>query len=106
MPQGFSTTYVRLFPKRYPENALENCQRYSVEPRPATDGLLAFVRLLSRLSPQPEDGGAIKRKVLDQLVSQIPTMQAADIGTMRNLDLSAFVDGQVIWDAVATWMER
>ena len=33
-------------------------------------------------------------------------MQAADIGTMRNLDLSAFVDGQVIWDAVATWMER
>src|SRR6266478_3359594 len=84
---------------------LENCRQYMADQHLTGDGLLALVRLLTHVSPIPTAGPNVKRSMLEQLLQRIPQMTAAEISSMRNLDLAAFPDGQKMWTAVARWVQ-
>jgi GTPase-associated protein 1, N-terminal domain type 1/Effector-associated domain 1 len=85
---------------------LESSRRYADDQSLGGDGLLALVRLLARLSPMPLAGVSVKRDAVERLTHKIRQMTAAEISSMRNLDVAAFADGDKVWTAVASWVQR
>lgn len=85
---------------------IDSCRKYRNLTDPTADERLAFVRLLGRLSAAPDSGASIKARAIKQLTAAIRAMDSTEIGSLRNLDLSAFSQRDAIWDAIAEWMER
>jgi len=52
------------------------------------------IRVLSKVSPDPADGKTIKEKFIEQLAILIKNRQDTNIKALRNIDWSAYLDGE------------
>jgi len=59
--------------------------------------LLAAVRLVERLSPDPGDGEIEKRVIIDRLVSVLPKSAPSEVLALRNMAFPGFATGGLIW---------
>jgi hypothetical protein len=64
----------------------------------------AAVRLVEKLSPDPTKGGAGKGSLLNRLTLHIESADATAILTLRNLQLDAFEQPDVLWAEVQRWV--
>jgi GTPase-associated protein 1/effector-associated domain 1 (EAD1)-containing protein len=85
---------------------VESCRSYSVLNDPRSNETMALVRLLVRLSPIPERGAQIKARALQQLAGLVRGMNSIEVGSLRNMDLSGFLQAESVWEQVAAWMEK
>lgn len=64
------------------------------------DDLLAAIRLVDGISNQPLLGASIKDNLIARSTALIPSAGCKQLLTMRNLELSGFVNTQSLWSAV------
>ena len=64
------------------------------------DDALATVRLVQRLSPDPDRGAEAKARMLDRLASRVATADGRALLALRNLDLGGFRGAAGFWDDV------
>ena len=66
----------------------------------------AAVRLVEKLSPDPEKGGAGKDSLLTRLALQAESANASAMLGLRNLKLDAFQQRNVVWAALEQWVAK
>jgi hypothetical protein len=67
------------------------------------ENVVAALRLLDRLSPDPRNGDRAKIDLLARLVSHISSARPSQMLTLRNLDLTGFPRVESVWKAVKRW---
>lgn len=67
---------------------------------------VAAVRLVSRLSPDPNRGVRIKGSLLNRLALHLAEATADDILPLRNLSLLGFKEREEVWKAVERWAAK
>ena len=83
---------------------LEQAYRLAmVEPDPIGNSVAA-VRLVERLSPNPELGKLGKERILNSLISLLESATASDILPLRNLQLKGFAQAEKLWGALDQWV--
>lgn len=65
------------------------------------DDAVAMVRLVQRLSPDPDAGAGAKAGILDRLPSHLAVADGRAVLMLRNLELGGFHGASVVWDGVA-----
>ncbi|MGI4765353.1 MAG: effector-associated domain EAD1-containing protein, partial [Janthinobacterium lividum] len=68
------------------------------------DGVLAAVRLLDSLSPDPSSAVGVKAAMGNRLAELTASASPDQILTMRNLRLVGFVRASEIWQSVENWL--
>ena len=71
---------------------------------PSLERRVGVMRLIEKLSPNSDTGGAGKRFLAQRLCDALSGARADEILRLRNLQLSAFPEPERVWNAVATWM--
>ena len=64
------------------------------------------LRLIEKLSPDPDAGEDGKNVLVRQLCELVPAAGAEDILLLRNLQLSGFPSPSWVWKAVETWVAK
>jgi hypothetical protein len=67
---------------------------------------LGALRLIEKLSPDPDAGKAGKNVLVQQLCELVPTAEPQDILLLRNLQFSAVPSPTRVWNAVETWAAK
>ena len=62
------------------------------------------LRLIGKLSPDPDAGEGGKDVLVRRLCELLPTARTGDILRLRNLQLSAFPSPSRVWKALETWV--
>ena len=73
---------------------------------PTVERRVGAVRLIEKLSPDPDAGEDGKNILLRQLCELVPAARAEDILLLRNLHLSGFPSPSWVWKAVKTWTAK
>lgn len=68
--------------------------------------LVAAMRLVGPLSPDPLRGVAGKAALIERAVSAVGHATAAEVLLLRNLDLTSFATSKGFWAALASWVVR
>ncbi len=71
---------------------------------PSLEGRAGVIRLIEKLSPDPDAGDAGKRHLAQRLCDALSVARAEEILRLRNLQLSAFPEPKRVWKAVAKWL--
>jgi hypothetical protein len=85
---------------------LEQAHRMASTADAGISWVVATVRIVQRLSPDPSRGEIDKRKLVDRIVEALPQAKPSDILTLRNLSLSGFSTAQSVWKALDAWSEK
>ena len=64
------------------------------------------MRLIEKLSPNSDAGGAGKMRLSQRLCDALSGARAEEILRLRNLQLSAFPEPKRVWNALATWVGK
>ena len=84
--------------------AYEGYQNYSTI---SSDALKQLIRQCAKISPQKNNGKAIKDKVITELVSELNSQKEVNIKSLKNLPLHAFYSGEdIISNTIKTFVER
>ena len=81
---------------------IEQAYRISVD-EPTLEQSIRVVRLVEKLSPDPDAGRERKEGFVRQLCELLPTAEAEQILRLRNLQLSAFPSSSRVWQALEAW---
>ena len=81
---------------------IEQAYRLSVD-EPTLEQSIGVVRLVEKLSPDPDAGRERKEGFVRQLCELLPTAEAEQILRLRNLQLSAFPSSSRVWQALEAW---
>ena len=81
---------------------IERAYRLSVD-EPTLEHSIGVVRLVEKLSPNPDAGRERKEGFVRQLCELLPTAKAEQILWLRNLQLSAFPSSSRVWQALEAW---
>lgn len=81
---------------------IEQAYRFSVD-EPTLEHCVGVVRLVERLSPDPDSGRNRKESFVQQLCGLLLTARAEQILLLRNLRLSSFPSPARVWKALETW---
>jgi hypothetical protein len=68
--------------------------------------VLAAVRLVDRLSPDPKRGATDKQALVDRLVAALAQALPSDVLALRNVSLLGFPAEQSVWQGLEGWCER
>ena len=71
---------------------------------PSLERRVAVMRLIEKLSPNSDAGGAGKRLLVQRFCHALSGAKADEILRLRNLQLFAFPQPEQVWKAVATWL--
>ena len=71
---------------------------------PTLERRVGVMRLIEKLSPDSDAGGAGKKLLVQRLCDALSGARAEEILRMRNLQLSAFPEPNRVWNALATWV--
>ena len=93
-------------PTKFDELRLtEQAYRLSVD-EPTLEHSIGVVRLVEKLSPNPDAGRERKEGVIRQLCELLPTAKAEQILRLRNLQLSAFPSSSRVWQVLEAWTAK
>ncbi len=81
---------------------IEQTYRLSVD-EPTLERCVGIVRLVERLSPDPDSGRDRKEDLVRQLCKFLLTARGEQILRLRNLRLSSFPSPARVWKALETW---
>ena len=81
---------------------IEQVYRFNVD-EPTLEHCVGVVRLVERLSPDPDSGRNRKESFIRQLCGLLLTARAEQILWLRNLRLSSFPSPARVWKALETW---
>ncbi|UHH29028.1 hypothetical protein LUW10_24690 [Pseudomonas veronii] len=85
---------------------LEQAYRFAtLEPDPIGNSVAA-VRLVERLSPDPERGESGKESILKSFILLLESATASDILPLRNLQLNGFAQAEKLWGALEQWVAK
>ena len=73
---------------------------------PTVERRVGAVRLIEKLSPDPDAGEDGKNVLVRQLSKLVPAARADDILLLRNLQLSGFPSPSPVWKAVKKWAAK
>ena len=73
---------------------------------PTVERRVGALRLIEKLSPEPDAGEDGKNVLVRQLCELVPAAGAEDILLLRNLQLSGFPSPSWVWKAVETWAAK
>ncbi len=85
---------------------LEQAYRLAIVEPDTFGNTTAAVRLVEKLSPDPEKGGAGKNNLLDRLALQAESADANAMLALRNLQLDAFEQRNAVWAGLQRWVEK
>ena len=71
---------------------------------PSLERRVGVMRLIEKLSPRSDAGGAGKRLLVQRFCDALSGARADEILRLRNLQLSAFPEPERVWKAVTTWV--
>jgi len=71
---------------------------------PQFDECVSALRILEKLSPNPEQGLARKSVFMNRLVLRLPEASIENILLLRNLGMVGLPDASKIWDALKNWI--
>lgn len=71
---------------------------------PTLERRVGALRLIGKLSPDPDAGKGGKDALVRRLCDLLPTARTGDILRLRNLQLSAFPSPDRVWKALETWV--
>lgn len=70
---------------------------------PSFDECVSALRLVERLSPDPQRGGAGKARLVDALISRLPTATIDQVLLLRNLATGGLPTAHEIWARLEAW---
>jgi hypothetical protein len=73
---------------------------------PTFGQLLAAIRLVERLSPEPSVGVAAKEVLIEEFLKQLSNASVTDVLLLRNLTADGFASAYRIWPALESWAAR
>ena len=85
---------------------LERAYVFRTKAPKTVEPLIAAVRLVERLSPDPSTGPDGKHLLIADLGDQLSVAKARDVLLLRNLDLGAFGDSARVWRTLEHWMSQ
>lgn len=85
---------------------LEQAHRMASTEGAGMSRVLAAIRLVERLSPNPIQGETEKRLLVERIVGSLPRAKTSDILPLRNLSLTGFATARTLWKALETWSEK
>ena len=71
---------------------------------PSLERRVGVMRLIEKLSPNSDAGGAGKKRLSQRLCDALSYARAEEILRLRNLQLFAFPEPERVWRAVAKWL--
>jgi hypothetical protein len=73
---------------------------------PQLDDIIACIRFVERLAPDPSRGDRSKEDLLGRAIPQMKHMTVRHVLMLRNMALSAFKGSDSLWAAVAEWISE
>ncbi|MGM5034949.1 effector-associated domain EAD1-containing protein [Tardiphaga sp. 803_E3_N1_3] len=68
--------------------------------------LVSVVRLVQHISPDSNKGEKEKRVIVERLTAALRGARPQEILTLRNLSVSGFATGDLIWQEIERWFEQ
>lgn len=85
---------------------LEQAYRFATQEPDPIGNAAAAVRLVERLSPDPERGESGKEMILKSFILRLESAAASDILPLRNLQLNGFAQAEKLWAALDEWVAK
>ncbi|WNZ79318.1 effector-associated domain EAD1-containing protein [Pseudomonas sp. P105] len=85
---------------------LEQAYRFAILVPAPIGNSVAAIRLVERLSPDPQRGKAGKEKILESFIFLLKSATASDILSLRNLQLNGFAQAEKLWRALNEWVAK
>lgn len=82
---------------------LERAYELGSSSSPSFDDCVAVLRLVERLSPDPDMGAAGKAKLTDRLDSRLHAAPVAGVLLLRNLSTSGLPAANTLWTSLESW---
>jgi hypothetical protein len=83
---------------------LTNAQRYAPNLNSSFNDCLVAIRLIERLSPNPEMGAVYKENLINSFCSKINSLEIITVLQLRNLRLEGFQAASKIWKSLEDWV--
>ena len=97
---------IGMEPTKFDElRLIEKAYRLGVD-EPTLEHSIGVMRLVEKLSPNPDAGRERKEGFVRQLCELLPTAKAEHILRLRNLQLSAFPSSNRVWQALQAWTAK